>query len=417
MDIEFTNSKHFIEGVCIEDLIKSQQTPFYTYSQSEIMESYKNLSSNLPGEIFFSVKANSNQAILKLMNNCGAGADVVSIGELERALTAGFKTSDIIFEGVGKSKQDIEYAIKKNIRLINTESINELILINSIGKSLNKIINVGIRLNPNIEGKTLDKISTGKKTDKFGIDISKINEIILSIKSFSNINVKGISCHIGSQIKDLSIFEQVFIIMKKTADLMNSENIDIKYVDLGGGFAVDYDKKLNDLNIKKLGNLVSSIFSGSEYQLSFEPGRYLVAKSGILITKILTCKENGGVNFLITDAGMQTLIRPAMYNSYHRIEALNKDSNERITYTIAGPICESSDILAKDLILPKQETDNFLIILDTGAYGATMASNYNSRGLPTEILIYKNNYSIIYLKEDISEIINKENIPSWLTSN
>ena len=417
MSIYFKNNKPFVEGVCLDDIINSHSTPFYIYSQKGITETYKKLIENLNSEIFFSVKANSNQAILKLLNSCGAGADVVSVGELERALVAGFNPDKIIFEGVGKSKNDIEYAIEKNIRLINIESINELILVNSIGSRLHKKINIGIRLNPDIDGKTLNKISTGKKTDKFGINITQLNEIITIIKSCENINLKGISCHIGSQIHDLSIFKNVFQTMKKTANLLINKKINIEHVDLGGGFGVNYDKDSDDLDLNELGILIKSTYYDASYKISFEPGRFLVAKSGILISRILTTKENGGINFLITDAGMHTLIRPAMYGAIHRIQPLKNLNKEKITYTIAGPICESSDILVKNINLPKQEIDNYIAILDVGAYGAVMASNYNSRGMPKEFLIFNDQYSLIRNQESITETIKRDLIPNWLKTN
>tara|TARA_B110000116_G_scaffold270850_1_gene289991 strand:- start:1436 stop:2680 length:1245 start_codon:yes stop_codon:yes gene_type:complete len=414
MIIKFHENKSFFEGVCIEDLIKSQKTPFYLYSQQHIENTYKNLKNTLNSEIFYAVKANSNQSILKIMKNCGSGADVVSSGELKRSLEAGFDPSKIIYEGVGKSEEDIRYAIKKKIRFINVESLYEIKLINKIGKDINEIINIGIRLNPDIDGKTIDKITTGKKTDKFGISIDQISNNISEIKSYKHVNIKGISCHVGSQIQNLKIFRNVFTTMKKTADDFSSLGMNIEHIDLGGGFSINYDSDINELDIKGIGELVTEIFNRSNYKISFEPGRYLVAKSGIIITKILTCKENGGINFLIIDAGMQTLIRPAMYGALHRVEALNNFKNEKCNYTVAGPICESSDIIAKHILLPKQKINNYLLIHDVGAYGAVMASNYNSRGIPAEILVNRNKFFIIHQEEKISDIIKRDDIPDWL---
>ena len=416
MNIEFKKNKPFIEGVNINNIIESYKTPLYIYSQKKILETYNKLKDNLSANIFYAVKANSNQAILTLIKNCGAGADVVSYGELRRSLKAGFKANKIIYEGVGKSKEDIEYAIKKNIRMINVESINELILINQLGKNLNKKVNIGLRLNPNIDSKTLDKISTGKKTDKFGISLKDLKTIISKFNSYSNINLKGISCHVGSQIKDINIFKKVFKKMHELAKICISSGVHIDHVDLGGGFGINYNGKKNELDIKKLGKLVSTTFKNVPYDISFEPGRYLLAKSGIIITKILSTKQNGGINFLITDAGMQTLIRPSMYGANHKIDALDVSSNKKIKYTVAGPICESADILAKKILLPEQKINNYLIIYDVGAYGATMASNYNSRGIPTELLINKKKFAVIH-KESIVDIIDRDSIPSWLRIN
>ena len=414
MNITFHKNRPFFEGVCIKDIIDSQNTPFYLYSQKNIEDTYKNLNNSLGSEIFYAVKANSNQALLRIMKNCGSGADVVSAGELERSLQAGFNPAQIIFEGVGKSETDIKFAVNKNIRLINVESLNEIKLINEIGSNLNKTINIGIRLNPDIDGNTIDKIATGKKTNKFGIGINQLTNIFSELKSYKNINIKGISCHVGSQLKDLKIFENVFSTMKKTADEFSSQEIKLEHIDLGGGFSVNYESEINNLDIQGIGKLINKIFHQSDYKISFEPGRYLVAKSGVIITKILTSKENGGINFLITDAGMQTLIRPALYGAIHRIEALNDLKKDKVNYTIAGPICESSDIIAKDVLLPNQKINNYLLIHDAGAYGAVMASNYNSRGIPAEILVNQNKFFIIHQEEKITNIIKRDKIPDWL---
>lgn len=414
MDIKLRNNDFFFEDVSLENLIKKQETPFYLYSQKNIEDTYEDLIRALKSDIFFSVKANSNQAILKILKNCGAGADVVSAGELERCIKAGFESNKIIFEGVGKSKNDIEYAINENIKLINIESVDEIKMINDIAKNLSKIVNVGVRLNPDIDSKTIEKISTGKKTDKFGINLNDIDNIISLSKLSENINLVSISCHIGSQINNIQIFEKTFLKMKETASNMISKGVALKYVDLGGGFAVDYEDNINELNIYKVGELVNSIFNNTPYKISFEPGRYLVAKSGIIITKILTTKKNGGINFLITDAGMHTLIRPAMYGSIHRVQALNDLEENIVSYSVAGPICESSDIISKKINLPKQKIGNYLIIHDVGAYGAVMSSNYNSRGLPAEILVKNNQYFIIRKQDKISKIIENDIIPSWL---
>ena len=417
MKIEYKDNKPFIEGLNLEDIANSHKTPFYLYSQKEITSTYKYLKENLPAEIFFSVKANSNQAILKIMQSLGSGADVVSAGELQRSIDANFEVNKIIFEGVGKSKDDIEYAIKKNIRLINVESINEFEIINNLGKEFNKVINIGLRINPNIDSQTLNKISTGKKTDKFGVELNNLDQIIKIVKSLNNINLKGISCHIGSQIHEISIFEKVFLKMRDVANFFLSQNIKLDHLDLGGGFGVDYDQINNKIDIVRIGKLITSIFNKTSYKISFEPGRYLMAKSGIIITKILDSKKNGGINFLITDAGMHTFMRPAMYGATHRVEALNDSHKEQKLYTVAGPICESSDILAKEINLPEQKLSNYLIIHDTGAYGSVMASNYNSRGLPKEILVHKNKIAIIHKDENISDIIKRDNIPEWLENN
>jgi len=410
----YKNNKPYVEAVAIDEIIKTHVTPLYVYSQNAISQNYKELKKNLSGEIFYSVKANSNQAIIKLIHSMGAGTDVVSLGELKRCLDVGIDPKKIIFEGVGKSDEDILFAIEQNIRLINVESLEELQRIDSIACSLNKQINIGVRINPDVNSNTLEKISTGKKSDKFGISISNLNEIYSAAKQTKNINLVGMSCHIGSQITNIDIFDQMFNIMKNTLKKFLQEGISIKYLDLGGGIGVQYNKSDPKINLEALNKIIKKHFSDAPFEISFEPGRYLVANAGIILTKIITTKKSGDVNYLITDAGMNTFIRPSLYNAIHTIEPLNLSSNNNYEYTIAGPICESSDIFAKKINMPKQNIGDYLIIHGAGAYGAVMSSNYNSRELPAEILINDSSLAIIRKPEKIEEIINHDLMPSWL---
>ena len=412
--INYQNNKPFVEGVAIEDIASSHATPMYVYSQTKIEEKYNELKNALNAEIFYAVKANSNQAIIRLMSTLGAGADVVSVGELERAITAGINPKKIIFEGIGKSKEDISFAISNNIRLINVESIDEIQRINNVAQEHNKCVDIGIRLNPNIDGQTIDKISTGKKTDKFGIDTDKLQDMFQSLENAKNINLIGISCHVGSQIFNIKVFSEIFMKMKINVQVFLDKGYRIKHVDLGGGLGVTYQDKDDEINLELIKLELDKCFENVPYQLSFEPGRYLVANAGILITSVMTIKNNGGINFLITDAGMHSLIRPALYQAHHDIEVVDKSNSELVTYSVAGPICESSDILNKNITLPKQKVGNLLIIKDTGAYGKVMASNYNSRGLPIEILVNNNVFQKIHQPLTSREFINQDIIPKWL---
>ena len=412
--LNYKNSDPYIEGVSLYELVKVCETPFYVYSQEKIINQVNKTKEILGNNIFYSVKSNSNQAILKLMQSLGIGADVVSSGELKRALKAGFDPKKIIFEGVGKSEQDLLYAIHKNIRLINTEALEEIKLINNLAKEKNKTVDIGVRLNPDIDGETLSKISTGKKTDKFGIEIDDVDKIIELVKTCKSLNLIGISCHIGSQISKIEVYKNMFNQMKKIADKFFESGIMIKHIDLGGGFHVKYKDSDPDFNIEMVKQELDNCFAKTKYELSFEPGRYLVAEAGIIITSIITIKNNGGIDYLIVDAGMNTLIRPAMYGAHHEILAINSNSEEFIDYTIAGPICESSDMFSKNIRLAKQKIGNLLVIKNSGAYGKVMSSNYNSRPLPSEILIYKDNYAIVYSPEKIEKTIETDNIPSWL---
>ncbi len=412
--LKFIDNVPYIEDSPLHDILKVCQTPFYIYSQKKIQNKIEMTKKILGNNIFFSVKSNSNQALLKLVQSFDIGADVVSTGELKRSLAAGFSPNKIIFEGVGKSKDDLLYAIQKNIRLINTESLEEIKLLEMLASEKNKKINIGVRLNPNIDGSTISKISTGKKTDKFGIEIDEIDAIINIIKNCKSLNLLGISCHIGSQISNINAYKNTFIEMKKAAEKFGNAGINIKHIDLGGGFNVKYKDEDPEFNIKDFKNELDLCFKGSNFELSFEPGRYLIAEAGILVTSIITIKNNGGINYLIVDAGMNTFIRPAMYNAYHQIEAIEKKTERQLSYAVAGPICESSDIFIKDIILPEQTIGDILVIKDTGAYGKVMSSNYNSRPLPSEVLVNKDLFGIIYNAEKIEKNIDEDIIPSWL---
>ena len=411
--LTYKNNDPYIEGTSLYDLVKVCETPFYVYSQERIINQVNNTKEILGNNIFYSIKSNSNQAILKLMNSLDIGADVVSVGELKRALEAGFDPDKIIFEGVGKSEQDLLYAIYKNIRLINTESLEEIKLLDNLANEKNKIVDIGVRLNPDIDGETLSKISTGKKTDKFGIEFENLDKIIKLVKSCKNLNLIGISCHIGSQISKIEAYKNTFSQMKIAADKFIESGINIKHVDLGGGFHIKYEDTDPDFNIKMVKEELDNCFKETNYELSFEPGRYLIAEAGVTVTSIITIKNNGGINYLIVDAGMNTLIRPALYGAHHEISAINVSSDEYIDYAIAGPICESSDIFLKNIKLAKQKIGNLLVIKNTGAYGKVMSSNYNSRPLPSEILVNNDNYAIIYSPDKIEKTIEADIIPSW----
>ncbi len=412
--LEFKNKIPFIEDTSLHDILKVCKTPFYLYSQKIIEQKVEMTKKILGKNIFFSIKSNSNQAILRLMQSLKVGADVVSIGELKRSLSAGFSPSKIIFEGVGKSKEDLVYAIQKNIRLINTESFEEIKLLQRLALEKNKVIDIGVRLNPNVDGGTISKISTGKKTDKFGIEITKIENLANLISDCSNLNLISISCHIGSQINNIDAYKNTFNEMKNAADRFVSLGINIKHVDLGGGFHIQYNKNDPKFKIEDVKTELDICFNSSNYEISFEPGRYLIAEAGILVTSIITSKQNGGINYLIVDAGMNTLVRPAMYNAYHEIESINNKSVNIQNYTVAGPICESSDIFIKDLLLPEQKMGDILIIRNTGAYGKVMSSTYNSRPLPAEVLVNKQNFAMIYSSDKIEKNIEEDIIPSWL---
>jgi len=398
-----------IEKINIDKLIKKYQTPLYVYSYNKLKNNYKKLTNILKKNIYYSVKANSNQAIISLFSKLGSGIDVVSGEELQRALKAKVNPNKIIFEGVGKSKDDLRLAIKKNIRQINIESVDEIKIINQLAKFLKRKINIGIRINPNIDGKTNKKISTGLDHNKFGINLKDLKKTIDKIKSSSNINFVGISCHIGSQIFSLSVYKRLFLKMIELEKFFTKNGLVVKHLDLGGGMGYDYAKKMK-FDLYKFSRLINKYSSNVDYEISFEPGRFLTANSGLLITKILMIKSSRKINFIVVDAGMNTLIRPALYNEMHNIFSPKKNKGKK-KYSIVGPICETSDTFAKEIVLPKQSIDDILIIEDVGAYGSSMSSNYNSKVLPAEILIKDNKDYLIRKRQDINELIKRDKIP------
>ncbi len=400
-----------IEKINIDKLIKRYQTPLYIYSYNKLKNNYIKLTNILKKNIYYSVKANSNQAIISLFSKLGSGIDVVSGEELQRALKAKVNPNKIIFEGVGKSKDDLRLAIKKNIRQINIESVGEIEIINKLAKSLKRKINVGVRINPNIDGKTKKKISTGLDHNKFGINLKDLKKTIDKIKSSSNINFVGISCHIGSQIFSLSVYKRLFLKMIELEKFFTKNGLVIKHLDLGGGMGYDYTKKMK-FDLYKFSRLIKKYFSNVDYEISFEPGRFLTANSGLLITKILMIKSSRKINFIVVDAGMNTLIRPALYNEMHNIFSPKKNKSKK-KYSIVGPICETSDTFAKEIVLPKQSIDDILIIEDVGAYGSSMSSNYNSKVLPAEILIKNNKSYLIRKRQNINELINRDQVPKF----
>ena len=398
-----------IEKINIDKLIKKYQTPLYVYSYNKLKNNYKKLTNILKKNIYYSVKANSNQAIISLFSKLGSGIDVVSGEELQRALKAKVNPNKIIFEGVGKSKDDLRLAIKKNIRQINIESVDEIKIINQLAKFLKRKINIGIRINPNIDGKTNKKISTGLDHNKFGINLKDLKKTIDKIKSSSNINFVGISCHIGSQIFSLSVYKRLFLKMIELEKFFTKNGLVLKHLDLGGGSGYYYAKKIK-FDLYKFSRLINKYFSNVDYEISFEPVRFLTANSGFLITKILMIKSSRKINFIVVDAGMNTLIRPALYNEMHNIFSPKKNKGKK-KYSIVGPICETSDTFAKEIVLPKQSIDDILIIEDVGAYGSSMSSNYNSKVLPAEILIKDNKDYLIRKRQDINELIKRDKIP------
>ena len=404
---KYIGKKIFIEKMQIFNIAKKNKTPFYLYSEKQLEENFLKFSSNfkdIKPLICFAVKANTNLSILKKLKALGSGADVVSGGELLKALKAGIEPNKIVFSGVGKTEEELILAIKKKILLINVESESEAILINKISKKMKKNISIGFRLNPNVDAKTHKKISTGKAENKFGISIKSFIAFYKNRENFKNIKIDAISVHIGSQILSDVPYKKT---LKILLNLINNFKIKLKYVDLGGGFGISYAKKDRLINLKSYAKLVHRFKKKINCNIIFEPGRSLVGNIGMLITKIQYIKKGVNKNFIILDAGMNNFMRPALYDATHDIIPLIKNKKiikEKIEFV--GPICESTCKFTMYNKYQKLNEDDFVAITNAGAYGSSLSSNYNTKPLIAEILVKKNKFKIIKKRQDLQKLIN-----------
>lgn len=395
-----------VENISTEKLSKKFKTPLYCYSYLRLknnITNFKNHFKKINPLIFFSVKSNSNVKILKEIKNLGLGADVVSKGEMMKALKAGIKAKKIVFSGVGKTYLELEYAIKKNILLINVESKNELLVIEKIAKLKKKEIDIGIRLNPNTNPKTLKQISTGKEGDKFGVTENEFLNLIKYSKMSKFLKLKCLSVHIGSQILSHKPYAKMLKVIDR---VINKTGYRFEFIDLGGGIGISYEKNNKNFNFKIFNNLINNFLKKHNSRIIFEPGRSIIGNSAILISKIIYIKKNKNKNFIILDAAMNDFMRKALYGANHQI--IPSIKNGRILhkkFEFVGPICESTDkflTLNKFQLLKEQD---LVIICDVGAYGMSLASNYNVRPLPAEILVKNSSAQIIRNRQKLSDLI------------
>mgnify|MGYP001217001390 CR=1 FL=1 len=410
------SDKLFIQNISLQKLVDYYGTPTFVYDSNLIKNSFyllKSIMDPLNGKIHYAVKSNDNLGVIKYINSLGAGADVVSIGELKRCLKVSVKPQDIIFSGVGKEKDEIEFAINKNIKQLNAESIEELKDIIEISKSTKKNVNVALRVNLDINAKTHKKISTGDENSKFGIIYDDIVNAYKLINEASFIKPYGLAIHVGSQLFDYDVFFQTFSKIKKLAIELRNLGYEVNHLDLGGGFGVDYTTE-NPLNYNSFSKALNEVFKNKEFQLSIEPGRSLIAESGILLTKVIRTKSTNFKNFLIVDAAMNNLIRPTLYNATHSIKPL-KLIKERPSkkYDIVGPICETGDFLATNFNLQETKKNEILAIMTCGAYGSVMRSNYNSRPSAAEVFIIDNKEILLRQREEIEELLKLDIIPNF----
>ena len=405
-NLRYVGKNLFIEKLSIKNILKKQKTPFYIYSENQIITNFlkfKNTFKKTNPLICFAAKSNSNLDILRVLGRLGAGADVVSGGELLKALKAGIKANKIVFSGVGKTEEELKLAINKKILLINCESESEAKLVNNLAKKMRKKVSIGFRLNPNVDAKTHKNISTGKAENKFGLSIKSFKIFLKKINSLKNINLDALSVHIGSQILNDAPFKKTLNVMSK---LIKELRLNLKYVDLGGGFGINYTNKEKPINLNKYSKLVENFSKKLDCKIIFEPGRSIIGNTGLLISKVQFIKKAANKNFIILDAGMNDFMRPALYDAFHQIIPVSKNSAKtKGKIEFVGPICESTCKFGIYKNYQKINENDFIAITNVGAYGSSLSSNYNTRPLIAEILINKNKLRYIRKKQNLLKLI------------
>ena len=406
-NLRYVGKNLFVEKLSIKNILKKNKTPFYIYSENQITYNFLKFANTFRKTnplICFAAKSNSNSNILRILGRLGAGADVVSGGELLKALKAGIKPNKIVFSGVGKTEEELKIAINKRILLINCESESEAKLVNNLAKKLKKKVSIGFRLNPNVDAKTHKNISTGKAENKFGLSIKNFKAFLKTIESFKNVKLEALSVHIGSQILNDAPFRKTLNVMSK---LIKELKLNLKYVDLGGGFGINYTDKEKPINLNKYSKLVHNFAKKLKCRIIFEPGRSIIGNTGLLISKIQFIKKGTNKNFIILDAGMNDFMRPALYEAFHKIIPISKKSSRmKDKIEFVGPICESTCKFGVYKNYPKVNENDFVAITNVGAYGSSLSSNYNTRPLIAEILINKNKLRYIRKKQNLLKLIN-----------
>tara|TARA_Y100001935_G_scaffold242685_1_gene233347 strand:+ start:1447 stop:2661 length:1215 start_codon:yes stop_codon:yes gene_type:complete len=404
--MKYINKKLAIENVKIQNIAYKFGTPVYCYSFSQLKQNiinFKRSFKSFSPIICFSIKSNSNVNLLKEIGKLGLGADVVSKGELMLAIKAGIKPKKIVFSGVGKTSSEISYAIDRKILLINAESISEIKEIDRIARSKNRKVEIGIRLNPNTDANTLSQISTGKKDDKFGVNKRSFIKIIEYCKNSKNLKLECLSVHIGSQILDNRPYEKMLRVID---NIIKKVNFKFKYIDLGGGMGIPYNKNSKKLNYTKYNHIIKKFLKKNKSKIIFEPGRSIIGNTGTLISKIIYIKNSEKKCFIILDAGMNDLMRPALYGANHRIlPSIKKSKISKKTYEFVGPICESTDKFSTLTKFQELKEKDIIAICDTGAYGMSLSSNYNIRPKPIELLIKKSKIKVIRKRQKYKDLI------------
>ena len=414
---EYRNGELYAEDVSLRLIADEVGSPVYVYSTATLERHYQAFANGVSGLdplVCFAVKANSNIAVIKTLARLGAGADVVSVGELKRAMAAGVPASKIIYSGVGKSEVDLRAALKAGVHQINAESEAELELLSKVAVDLGETAQVAIRINPNVDAKTHEKITTGKSENKFGVDIALARDVYGRVAKLPGLRVAGVALHIGSQLTDLKPYREAYAKAAEFVELLRSDGHNITQLDLGGGLGITYDAEIAP-SPAEYGKMVKEIVGHLGCNVSFEPGRLIAGNAGVLITQVIFIKEGINRKFCIIDAAMNDLIRPTLYNAYHDIVPVVEAPTgaEQLTMDIVGPICESGDYLAKGRKMAALSNGDLLAVRTAGAYAAVMASVYNSRPLVPEVLVHGGTYSVIRRRWTVEDMIALETFPEW----
>lgn len=413
---QYKGDELYCEDVPIEVIAQEVGTPCYIYSHATLSNHFNVFDTafkEVPHLTCFSVKANSNIAILRLFGSLGGGVDIVSGGELHRARTAGIPPERIVYSGVGKTVEEIDYALREDILMFNIESNQELEELNRRAAAKGTRARISLRVNPDVDPNTHPYISTGMKKNKFGISIENAVKAYEKASSLQNVEIVGIDCHIGSQLTEVTPFVDALKRLRILIERLRESGIQIRYLDLGGGLGIVYDQEVPPLPHEYATAILREL-EDVNCTLIFEPGRVIVGNAGILTTKVLYTKRSPAKNFVITDAAMNDLVRPSLYGAYHYIQPVTKTTREAVIVDVVGPICESGDFLAKDRGLPALNPGEFLAVMSAGAYGFTMSSNYNSRPRAAEVLVKGDRYYVIRKRETWEDLIRPETIPDFL---
>jgi len=411
----YRNNELYCEDVPIRTIAEKVGTPFYLYSHATLKRHFLIFNEAFEGIerlVCFSAKANTNLAVLKLFESLGGGLDIVSGGELYRGLKAGFSPDKIVYSGVGKRVDEIDYALDTGILMFNVESLEELELIDKRAGLLKTKAPVSIRVNPDVDPKTHPYISTGLKKNKFGIDTETAIQAYRFASKLENIDVIGIDCHIGSQITEAKPFMEALESLNALIDELKNMGIEIRYIDMGGGLGITYNDE-SPPHPREYARAIVAALKGSHFKLILEPGRVIVGNAGILVTRVLFRKSGKVKEFVIADAGMNDLMRPTLYDAFHAIEPVVATENKTITADVVGPICETGDFLALDRKIPDVKKGDLLVVMSAGAYGFTMSSNYCSRPKAAEVMVKDNRFHVVKARQNYEDLVDGESIPPF----